>query len=62
MTVIQKFTSSRLGQTTLLSTFVKMGHEIISSAIFALPLVQLQAGQLSVTGERMCTSWWLLTV
>ena len=34
-------------------SFVEIGHEIISTAILALPLIQ--EGQLSVTGERMCT-------
>ena len=34
-------------------SFVEMGHEIISTAIFSLALTQV--GQLSVTGERMCT-------
>ena len=33
-------------------SFVQMGHEIISTAIISLPLIQV--GQLSVTGERMC--------
>ena len=33
--------------------FVEIGHEIISTAILSLPLIQV--GQLSVTGERMCT-------
>ena len=33
--------------------FVEFGHEIISTAILFLPLIQ--EGQLSVTGERMCT-------
>ena len=34
-------------------SFVEIGHEIISAAILSLPLIQV--GQLSVTGERMCT-------
>ena len=34
-------------------SFVEIGYEIISSAILSLPLIQV--GQLSVTGERMCT-------
>ena len=34
-------------------SFVETGHEIISTAILFLPLIQV--GQLSVTGERMCT-------
>ena len=33
-------------------SFVEFGLEIISTAILFLPLIQ---GQLSVTGERMCT-------
>ena len=36
--------------------FVEFGHEIISTAILSLPLIQ--EGQLSVTGERMCTKYW----
>ena len=32
---------------------MKIGHEIISTVILSLPLIQV--GQLSVTGERMCT-------
>ena len=34
------------------STFFRFGHEIISTAILPIPLVQEE--QLSVTGERMC--------
>ena len=34
-------------------SFVEIGHEIISTAILSLPLIQ--EGQLSVTGEGMCT-------
>ena len=34
-------------------SFVDMGHEIISTAILSLALIQV--GQLSVTGERVCT-------
>ena len=37
-------------------SFVQIGHEIISKAILSLPLIQ--EGQLSVTGERMCTKYW----
>ena len=33
-------------------SFVEMGHEIISTAILSLALIQV--GQLSVAGERMC--------
>ena len=34
-------------------SFMEIGHEIISTANLSLPLIQ--EGQLSVTGERMCT-------
>ena len=34
----------------------RLGHENISTAI--LPLLLIQAEQLSVTGERMCTKYW----
>ena len=37
-------------------SFVEFGHEIISTAILSLPLIQ--EGQLSGTGERMCTKYW----
>ena len=33
--------------------FVEINHEIFSTAILSLPLIQ--EGQLSVSGERMCT-------
>ena len=36
---------------------MEIGHEIISTAILSLPLIQV--GQLSVTGERMCIKYWL---
>ena len=35
---------------------MEIGHEIIYTAILSLPLIQ--EGQLSVTGERMCTVYW----
>ena len=35
----------------------RLGHENISTAILPLPLIQEE--QLSVTGERMCTKYWL---
>ena len=38
-------------------SLVAVGQEIISTAILSLPLIQV--GQLSVTGERMCTKFWL---
>ena len=34
-------------------SFLEIGHEIFSTAILSLPLIQ--EGQLSVSGERMCT-------
>ena len=34
-------------------TFVEIDHEIFSTVILSLPLIQ--EGQLSVSGERMCT-------
>ena len=37
--------------------FIEIGHEIISKAILSLPLIQVE--QLSVTGKRMCTKYWL---
>ena len=37
-------------------SFVEIGHQIISTAILSLLLIQ--EGQLSVTGERMCTKYW----
>ena len=36
-----------------LSSFVDIDHEIFSTVILSLPLIQ--EGQLSVSGERMCT-------
>ena len=36
---------------------MEIGHEIIFMAI--LPLLLIQEGQLSGTGERMCTYYWL---
>ena len=38
------------------NSFMEFGHEIISTAILSLPLIQ--EGQLSVIGERMCTKYW----
>ena len=38
-------------------SFVKIGHEIFSTAIISLLLIQV--GQLSVTCERMGTKYWL---
>ena len=38
---------------TGLKPFVEIDHEIFSTVILSLPLIQ--EGQLSVSGERMCT-------
>ena len=38
-------------------SFVEIGHEIISTAILSKLLIQV--GHLSVTGEWMCTKYWL---
>ena len=38
-------------------TFVEIDHEIISIDILLLPLIQ--EGLLSVTGEILCTNYWL---
>ena len=35
----------------------RFGHAIISTAILSLPLIQ--AGQLTLTGERKATLYWL---
>ena len=37
-------------------SFKEFSHEIISTTILSLLLIQ--EGQLSVTGERMCTKYW----
>ena len=34
-------------------SFIEIGHELISTAILSLPLIQV--GQLSITDERTCT-------
>ena len=41
-------------------SFVEIGHEILSTVILSLPLIQV--GQLSVTGERMYTKYWLIAL
>ena len=38
-------------------TLVEIVHEIISTAILLLPLIQ--EGLLSITSESMCTKYWL---
>ena len=35
-------------------SFVEIDHELFSTVILSLPLIQ--EGQLSVSGERMCTN------
>ena len=37
-------------------SFVEICNEIIFMALLSLPLIQ--EGQLSVTGERICTKYW----
>ena len=49
-TGIQEFAGSILGYDHIPSRF---GHEIISTVILSLPLIQI--GQLSVTGESIGT-------
>ena len=44
------------GMRTVAGSILKIGHEIISMAILSFPLIQ--EGQLSVTGENMCTKYW----
>ena len=39
---------------TPIHSFIESDHEIFSTVILSLPLIQ--EGQLSVSGERMCTS------
>ena len=38
-------------------SFIEIDHEIFSTVILSLPLIQ--EGKLSVTCERMCTEYWL---
>ena len=40
-------------RTVFILSFVEIDHEIFSTVILSLPLIQ--EGQLSVSGERMCT-------
>ena len=54
LTVMLNFDSNK--ETLSLSrqlSFVEIDHEIFSTVILSLPLIQ--EGQLSVSGERMCT-------
>ena len=37
--------------------FMEIYHEMISMVILPLPLIQ--EGQMSVSGESMCTKYWL---
>ena len=41
---------------TRFHTFVEIAHEIISTVILLLPLIQ--EGLLSVTSESMCMKYW----
>ena len=47
------FRRLRVRSSSLQHYFVEMGHEIISTAILSLLMIQVR--QLSITGERMCT-------
>ena len=38
-------------------TLVEIGHEMISTAVLSLPLIQVE--RLSDSGENMCTYNWL---
>ena len=40
-------------------SFVEIDHEIFSTVILSLPLIQ--EGKLSVTCEILCTGYWLTT-
>ena len=40
-------------------TFTEIYHEIISTVVLRLPLIQ--EGLLSVTSESMCMKYWLTT-
>ena len=42
----------------LASKFSEIDHEIVSAVILSLPLIQ--EGRLSVSGERICTEYWLI--
>ena len=46
-------TKYHLGRRRRQHSFVEIDHEIFSTVILSLPLIQ--EGQLSVSGERMCT-------
>ena len=46
------FSAQKLMKNVTVST-IEIGHEIISMTILSLPLIEV--GQLSVSGERMCT-------
>ena len=37
--------------------FVEIYHELISTVILSLPLIE--EGQMTVSGENMCTKYWL---
>ena len=47
------FDASRVGNVLLWRLIMKYDHEIFSTVILSLPLIQ--EGQLSVSGEKMCT-------
>ena len=45
--------ASSTGDQEVSGSFVEIDHEIFSSVILSLPLIQ--EGHISVSGERMCT-------
>ena len=51
------FTSVSSMKHSWVKHFVEIGHEIVYTAILSILLIQV--GQLSVSGERMCTEYWL---
>ena len=55
--IILPFLNQRKGENDrrkyFMINFVEIDHEIFSTVILSLPLIQ--EGQLSVSGERMCT-------
>ena len=49
----QEVAGSTFAEVGNILSFVETDHEIFSTVILSLPLIQ--EGQLSVSGERMCT-------
>ena len=51
--MLQCLNTKAIQQVIYIFSFVEIDHEIFSTVILSLPLIQ--EGQLSVSGERMCT-------